>query len=112
MMCMNLTLIWKEFVLLPNCFKESLELFELGCFLSKFSLPKLLYNDCNSHYIGQAGRRLIKCIHEHQLAVRRYDENSLNSQHMSRLNHSFNWEVVSILDQDKSNMLDREFPEA
>ena len=41
----------------------------------------VIYNiqckDCNSHYVGQTGRRLAERIHEHQLAVRRHDENSL-----------------------------------
>lgn len=40
------------------------------------------FNDCNSHYTGQTGRILSKCIHEHQLADRRYNENSLISQHL------------------------------
>ena len=75
----------------------------------------VIYNiqckDCNSHYVGQTGRRLADLIHEHQLAVRRHDENSLISQHMNRLNHSFNWEAVGILDQAKYKNR-REFLEA
>ena len=66
----------------------------------------VIYNvqckDCKTHYVGQTGRRLAEHIHEHQLAARRHNENSLISQYMDRLNHSFNWETVSILDQAKS----------
>ena len=75
----------------------------------------VIYNiqckDCNSHYVGQTDRRLAEHIHEHQQAVRRHDENSLISQHMDRLNHTFSWETLSILDQAKSKNA-REFLEA
>jgi len=75
----------------------------------------VIYNiqckECDSHYVGQTGRRLAERIHEHQLAVRRHDENSLISQHMDRLNHIFKWDNVSILSQAKSRNA-REFLEA
>ena len=75
----------------------------------------VIYNiqctDCSSHYVGQTGRRLAERIHEHQLAVRRQDESCLISQPMDRINHTFNWETVSILNQAKSKNA-REFLKA
>lgn len=55
--------------------------------------------DCTSHYVGQTGRRLAELVREHRLAVGRPDQNCSNAQQVDRLNHSFNWETVSILDR-------------
>lgn len=45
-------------------------------------------------------------------AVRRHKESSLISQHIDSLNHSFDWETISILDQAKPLKNSREFLDA
>lgn len=52
---------------------------------------------CNSHCVGKTGRRLAECIFEHQLRIRRYNEN-LIQQHIDKLNQTqlwTNWETSS-----------------
>lgn len=55
--------------------------------------------------------QLIIWIFHSQNPYRRHDKNSLISQHMDKLNHSFNWKSISILNQAKSKIA-REFLEA
>ncbi|ETE58049.1 Pxr1, partial [Ophiophagus hannah] len=67
---------------------------------------RLVYNlrhqECCSHHVRQTGRRLAEHIHKHQLASRRQEENCLIEEYTDRLNHSFSWEIVSLLDQEGS----------
>ena len=72
---------------------------------------KISCNDCNKHYVSQTEGKLSTHLHEHKLAVKRYDQFSLISVHQDQHGHTFNWETVEVLSQAKQKHA-REFLEA
>lgn len=75
------------------------------CTSSAFmTLPLFMQNEIQSILLYSWYHGVIAALH-----YPFYNENCLNSQHMARFNHSFNWEII--LDQAKSENA-REFLEA
>ncbi|CAH8666661.1 unnamed protein product [Dicrocoelium dendriticum] len=82
------------------------KLFKVNDKLSKEEETGVIYKiccrNCDKYYVGQTGRKLGTRLHEHCLAVRRHDQNSLMSVHMDAENHQFDIEHVSIPGRPKS----------
>ncbi|XP_067205235.1 uncharacterized protein [Linepithema humile] len=62
---------------------------------------KISCNDCNVTYVGQSKRQLRTRVDEHRSSVRR-GQNSVITEHCSRLNHNFDWDGAEICDIEHS----------
>ncbi|KER32502.1 hypothetical protein T265_01382 [Opisthorchis viverrini] len=72
---------------------------------------KIQCNDCEKHYVGQTGRKLLTRITEHKLVTKRHEQFSLISAHEDGEGHHFDWNNVRILGQARTKK-EREFMEA